>query len=1160
MSKLRSQLNMLANGTNGVEAENRTNVRQNPPVSAPVSNERARESLVKTKSLGQNGRNELTEIKNALHHLSQKLEASAKQSSQQPPLAQPLCNAQNIDTNAIAGSINETIRENLRDQMAIEIDKMRGELGTIQENASKASDRAVLDDIQRISQGINELQSRKAVSADQFGEMAGDLRGIHQDIRILSERPQPQLDAREISQSIQASYEEIAKRLDTLGSSQTADQITLLSEKLETIKGGISATDPTTLARIEEHLQALGGGISALAQNEGQNGAMGSSNALNEVLPEYFDSLDKRMDEISRAIVASANTTGSFSRDESAFDRIEARIAALGKSVESINVQNVPPITTEMQIPEQLQLTLNKLEERISHLALTAQTDKDAGSQAFEQQFAALAQKIDELEMVSTQAGETKGIDPDMAAKLDNLSMTLERAINSGDGSVNQLEEQISKLYQRVEQIGSTQTDNTPYKAQLSALESQMGSISSQLESINGQPDLSAIESRLGGIEEQFAAGLKNSGISDDKQNSKIISDLATDLKELSKSSSELKGHSLETFDAVRDSLSLILERVNKIESCIANDNNAANFSQADVHSQGLSSDSSSGERMEAHNSDMVNAAREYASNLNVQGASAQHLPEVNAPALAMENLPQMQEFAPLAGSASGDEQLLEPGSGAPSLAGNGPDMEALMRDAKQNKRNETLEDQQQNPTDFITAARKAAQAAANEENTGKKESKKKPAKVVKKPSNGILGRISKPLMLGAAVLALAVVAFPVAKYFSAPSKIQITQIEKAAPKLSNSKTSAPKSTLSTDTKNDEGAAEINEPRQFSSLEADNSERGNDGVSDGADISQAMSAVDSNADERVTASRSLNNEEISANTEQVVTLAPVPMPPETVGPIALRQAAANGEPKALFEVGRRYATGIEGAPDLKEAVKWYQLSAKAKYAPAQYGLGNFYEKGHGVASDPKMAANWYKMAADQGNALAMHNLAVINAMGVLDGGADMEIASNWFRKAADYGVKDSQVNLGIVYAKALGVEADLGEAYKWFAIAAKAGDKDASAKRDTVAKQLRPDQLEVARGEVELWRPKALDKNVNSVEIPPEWTTVANVTASLSSAQMIQKTQGILTNLGFDPGPADGLMGKRTVNAIKLFQSRAGIAVTGKVSPDLLNALENAQG
>ena len=167
----------------------------------------------------------------------------------------------------------------------------------------------------------------------------------------------------------------------------------------------------------------------------------------------------------------------------------------------------------------------------------------------------------------------------------------------------------------------------------------------------------------------------------------------------------------------------------------------------------------------------------------------------------------------------------------------------------------------------------------------------------------------------------------------------------------------------------------------------------------------------------------------------------------------------------------------------------------------------------------------------------MHNLAVINAMGILAGGANMAEASKWFEKAAEHGVKDSQVNLGIVYAKGMGVDADLTKAYKWFAIAAKAGDKDAVLKRDTVAKQMRPDQLELARGAVELWRPVDLIQAANSVDVPPEWTSAPQITASLTSEQMVQKAQTILAVLGFKPGPADGLMGGNTVKAIKKFQS-----------------------
>ena len=76
---------------------------------------------------------------------------------------------------------------------------------------------------------------------------------------------------------------------------------------------------------------------------------------------------------------------------------------------------------------------------------------------------------------------------------------------------------------------------------------------------------------------------------------------------------------------------------------------------------------------------------------------------------------------------------------------------------------------------------------------------------------------------------------------------------------------------------------------------------------------------------------------------------------------------------------------------------------------------------------------------------------------------DNESAARWFTKAAELGVKDSQFNLAILSAKGMGVPQNLEESYKWFALAANAGDKDAAQKRDEVAKAMAPDQLERAR-------------------------------------------------------------------------------------------------
>ena len=63
----------------------------------------------------------------------------------------------------------------------------------------------------------------------------------------------------------------------------------------------------------------------------------------------------------------------------------------------------------------------------------------------------------------------------------------------------------------------------------------------------------------------------------------------------------------------------------------------------------------------------------------------------------------------------------------------------------------------------------------------------------------------------------------------------------------------------------------------------------------------------------------------------------------------------------------------------------------------------------------------------------------------------------------------------------------LEESYKWFALVAKTGDKDAAAKRDEIANALRPEQLERARAATELWKPKPLDPEANAVDIPESW-------------------------------------------------------------------------
>ena len=211
-------------------------------------------------------------------------------------------------------------------------------------------------------------------------------------------------------------------------------------------------------------------------------------------------------------------------------------------------------------------------------------------------------------------------------------------------------------------------------------------------------------------------------------------------------------------------------------------------------------------------------------------------------------------------------------------------------------------------------------------------------------------------------------------------------------------------------------------------------------------------------------------------------------------------------------------------------------------------------KGIGVERDVKKAKTWYQLAAAQGNASAMHNLAVLFAMGT-DGAADNESAARWFTEAADLGVKDSQFNLGILAAKGVGMKQNLEDSYKWFALVAKGGDQDAAAKRDEIAKALQPDQLERARAAADLWKPKPVDAETNPVEIPDSWQEGSETTASIDMKKAVQNIQLILNKNGYDAGGADGVMGDKTKTAIATFQSDNGMEPTGEVNEKLVRAL-----
>lgn len=73
-----------------------------------------------------------------------------------------------------------------------------------------------------------------------------------------------------------------------------------------------------------------------------------------------------------------------------------------------------------------------------------------------------------------------------------------------------------------------------------------------------------------------------------------------------------------------------------------------------------------------------------------------------------------------------------------------------------------------------------------------------------------------------------------------------------------------------------------------------------------------------------------------------------------------------------------------------------------------------------------------------------------------------------------------------------------------------------------------------------------------------ETTAAGSSSAEAKSSPIVKELQEGLKDLGYHPGAADGIYGPHTTDAVKEFQTDAGITVDGKYGPETHRALEAA--
>ena len=178
-------------------------------------------------------------------------------------------------------------------------------------------------------------------------------------------------------------------------------------------------------------------------------------------------------------------------------------------------------------------------------------------------------------------------------------------------------------------------------------------------------------------------------------------------------------------------------------------------------------------------------------------------------------------------------------------------------------------------------------------------------------------------------------------------------------------------------------------------------------------------------------------------------------------PIALALLVLIGVGMTVWQMGGQPSRPVMAEVSPQDAL--YQR-AKRGDAQAELEMGMRYAQGDGFIKNPKEAAQWFAKAARQGSGEAQYQLglALLDGQGVVQ---DFRAAFSWIEKPARKGYAPAQYTLGELYRFGTGTDTDKAKAYLWFNLAAAQGVEDAAKARDSVGRQLKPDELKAMQDE-----------------------------------------------------------------------------------------------
>jgi hypothetical protein len=183
---------------------------------------------------------------------------------------------------------------------------------------------------------------------------------------------------------------------------------------------------------------------------------------------------------------------------------------------------------------------------------------------------------------------------------------------------------------------------------------------------------------------------------------------------------------------------------------------------------------------------------------------------------------------------------------------------------------------------------------------------------------------------------------------------------------------------------------------------------------------------------------------------------------------------------------------------------------------------------------------------------AAYNLGLIHENGLL-GDADMNEAVFWYSTASDYS-PEARVALNHLTKSLSLKKTDIERIVREYGAVYNLSGTAASAKKAAAPVPVETTSVASLTAQDQLSPETSGDPASLARVIPPLSSADSRnlLNAVRNDQAMIAQIQEQLIRFGLYPGPADGLGGPQTEDAIRSYQSRNKLAVTGKPSEELL--------